>query len=308
MLPAPTTIIISLMTATNDCSTLLSDTTDTSRISISAHYTGAVWLRHGLSAPAFSTAIGRLAYAGLSPVNALLKGLAGANIDVFLLQRHLLIDAQLQQLIEQQGVCQVIELAAGLSPRGYRLCQRYPQLSYIETDLPAMAQRKQILLHKLQAPKRHQVRSCNILHSQGSDSIEAIVADMDRSQPLVIISEGLVNYFQLSQIRVVWQRIAALLGEFPQGYYLTDLYLDLVEHPSYRYVKMAQKLVGFFTRGDWPLHYRSHDEIIQGFSNDGFASVEVIDPADCYDQLDIPRVNTPTMVRIIKAQATASGH
>lgn len=277
--------------------------TDTSRISVSAHYTGMVWLRHGLSARAFATPMGRITYAALTPINALLKRLAGANIDVFLLQRHQVIDAQLSELIEQHGVTQVVELAAGLSPRGFRLCQRYPNLRYIETDLPAMAERKQALLQQLESCEQHQVRSCNILHSEGEDSIEAILASLDASQPTIVISEGLVNYFPLAQIRSVWARIAQGLQRFPQGHYVTDLYPDLVEHPSYRYVKLAQRLVGFFTRGDWPLHYRSSAAIEQGFNEDGFSQVQVIDPADCYGKIAIPQVDTPTMVRIIRAKA-----
>ncbi|ASP40727.1 polyketide biosynthesis methyltransferase [Bacterioplanes sanyensis] len=283
--------------------TTSTETADTSRISISAHYTGMVWLRHGLSAPAFATTMGRLSYATLAPINWLLTRLAGANIDIFLLQRHKVLDAQLRELIEHHGVTQVVELAAGLSPRGYRLYRQYPQLTYIESDLPAMAQRKSKLLERLTSNAKHSMRPCNILEQQGPDSIEALLEQLDKQQPTVVISEGLVNYFALEQIRPVWARIASALSAFPAGYYVTDLYPDLVEHPSYRYVKLAQKLVGFFTRGQWPLHYRSNDAIAAGFEQDGFTKVSVIDPADCYGKVDIPRVKTPTMVRIIKAKA-----
>ena len=116
-----------------------SASTDTSRISVSAHYTGYIWYKHGLSARGFATQAGRFANATLAPVNALLRVLAGADIDIFLLQRHSVIDHQVKELIEQEGVTQIVELACGLSPRGYRLKKAYPQLRYIEGDLPAMA-------------------------------------------------------------------------------------------------------------------------------------------------------------------------
>lgn len=278
-------------------------TTDTSRISISAHYTGYVWYKHGLSAPPFATRTGRIANATLTPVNAFLRRVAGADIDVFLLQRHSVIDYQLEQLIQEEGVEQVLELACGLSPRGYRLKQKYPQLHYIEGDLPSMAQRKHKLLRTLGvgAESHHQVLACNILEQHGSQSIQSLLQQFDPAKKTAIVTEGLVNYFDLNTIKQVWATMAQGLKQFPQGYYVTDLYPDFVEHPSYRYVQLAQKLVGFFTRGQWPLHYRSDSAIQQGFQQDGFAQVEVHDPASFYQTLNMPRAKTQTLVRIIRA-------
>ena len=276
-------------------------TTDTSRISISAHYTGYVWFKHGLSATEFATSTGRLANAVLTPINAFLRNVAGADIDVFLLQRHSVIDHQIERLILEEGVEQVLELACGLSPRGYRLKQKYPQLRYIEGDLPGMAQRKQTLLQKIGVDSQHQVLPCNILEQDGELSIQSLLSQLDPTKKTAIVTEGLVNYFDLATIKQVWSHMAQGLKQFPQGFYVTDLYPDFIEHPSYKYVQFAQKLVGFFTRGQWPLHYRSDEAIQQGFQEDGFSHVEVHDPASFYDTLDMPQAKTQTLVRIIRA-------
>lgn len=277
--------------------------TDTSRISISAHYTGYVWYKNGLSDPRFVTNAGTAANLLFMPINGTLKLLAGANIDTFLLQRHLVLDHLLTELIEKEGVEQIIELACGLSPRGYRMTERYPHISYLETDLPGMATRKAQLLNSLHRPLRHGVRSCNILDQAGPESIRAMLADLDRRKKTVVISEGLVNYFPLETIREVWSRIAKSLKTFEAGYYLTDLYPDAKQHPSYRYLKAAQKVVGAFTKGQWPLHYESDEAIEQGFIEDGFNTVDVINPTDVYQQLNLPTPKTPSLVRIIRAKA-----
>lgn len=277
--------------------------TDTSRISISAHYTGYVWYKNGLSNPNFVTPAGTAANLLFLPINGVLKLLAGAHIDTFLLQRHLVLDYLLTQLIEEEGVEQVVELACGLSPRGYRMTERYSNLNYIETDLPGMAARKAQLLNRLNRPLRHGVRSCNILDQTGPDSIRAILAELDPTKKTVVISEGLVNYFELDTIRGVWARIAQELQRFEAGYYLTDLYPDSKQHPSYRYVKMAQKVVGLFTQGKWPLHYESDEGIAQGFSEDGFSAVEVVDPTNVYKILNLPLPKTASLVRLVKAKA-----
>lgn len=282
---------------------MTSNATDTSRISISAHYTGYIWYKHGLSAPGFATSAGRIANALLTPVNAFLRLVAGANIDIFLLQRHSVIDHQVETLIKEHGVEQIVELASGLSPRGYRLKQKYPQLQYIEADLPGMAARKKALLDKIGLQENHQVFPCNILERDGEQSIKALLGKLDPAKKTLIVTEGLVNYFDLATIKSVWEQMAEGLKTFPEGYYVTDLYPDFIHHPSYKYVQFAQKLVGFFTRGQWPLHYRSDDAIQKGFKQDGFSQVEVHDPAEFYGKLNLPEVKTQTLVRIIRAKA-----
>lgn len=281
----------------------MSNAQDTSRISISAHYTGYVWYKNGLSDPHFITSKGRLANRLISPINGIMKLITGAHMDVFLLQRHLVLDHLLDELIREQGVEQIVELAAGLSPRGYRISERFAHITYLETDLPDMAKHKAQLLASMQRPARHRVVACNILAENGADSIKDVLASLDKNKKTVVISEGLVNYFPLPVIRPVWARLAQELKGFKAGYYLTDLYPNLIEHPHYAYVKFTQKLVGLLTRGEWPLHYNSDSEIEQGFQQDGFSTVKAHDPASFYQQIAIPKTRNQTLVRLIKAQA-----
>lgn len=278
-------------------------TTDTSRISISAHYTGYVWYKNGLSDSRFITPMGVAANMLFTPANAILKRMAGSHIDTFLLQRHRMLDHLLCHLIEKEGVEQIVEFASGLSPRGFRLSEKYPHISYLETDLPDMAARKAQLLNKLSRPERHGIRSCNILDAQGPDSIQSVLNELDVTKKTVVISEGLVNYFSLPVIREVWSRLAKSLKPFPDAYYLTDLYPNLTEHPSYRYVKIAQKLVGILTRGEWPLHYNSDAEIKAGFLQDGFNKVTVFNPSTFTEQLGLPETSRESLVRVVSAKA-----
>lgn len=281
----------------------MTTSTDTSRISISAHYTGYVWYKNGLSDSRYVTPMGMFANAVFTPINATLKLLAGSHIDTFLLQRHLMLDHLLHQLIIEEGVEQFVELASGLSPRGFRISEQYPQVSYLETDLPSMAAHKAQLLNKLNRPTRHGIRSCNILDATGPDSIHNVLRELDPNKKTVVISEGVVNYFPLPVIREVWSRLAKSLKSFPDAYYLTDLYPNLTEHPSYRYLKAAQKMVGVLTRGEWPLHYNNDQEIKDGFLQDDFYKVDVFNPADFREKLNLPENTKESLVRIIKAKA-----
>jgi len=277
--------------------------TSSAHISPSAHYTGYVWYRHQLAEPAFVTAFGRFVHKLLWPLTWGARAGFGLDIEALLLQRHLQIDALLTEAIEQGGVRQVVEIACGLSPRGRRFCARYPQLQYLEADLPAMAARKRLLLHgEGWLDGRHRGRAVDILAEQGSRCLATLFAELDHAQPVLVITEGVVNYFPLPLIEGFWSRLASELRGFAGATYLTELYPDLREHPRYRQPRLGVELIGRLTRGSYPLHYRDHDEIIAGFPRCGFDSVQVLDPSADAPSLGLPLARLPGLVRVIQAQ------
>lgn len=279
---------------------------DSAHITPSAHYTGYVWYRHRLAEAPFATAFGRWVHGALSPIAWGARALFGLDIEQLLLQRHLLIDARLEQAIRDEGVVQVVEIACGLSPRGRRFCLRHPQLRYLEADLPPMAARKRLLLHaEGWLNSRHQVRAVDILAGEGAQGLEALFSGLDTGLPVVVITEGLVNYFQLPVIEGFWQRLAEQMRRFPRATYLTDLYPDLREHPRYRQVRWGVGLVGRLTRGHYPLHYRSAEAIVEGFSACGFDRVSVLDPAEQGSGLGLPPGRWPALVRVVEARTGA---
>ncbi|MET1078706.1 MAG: class I SAM-dependent methyltransferase [Pseudomonas sp.] len=276
---------------------------DSAHISPSAHYTGYVWYRHRLSEPAFATSMGRSVHALLRPLTWGARRLFGLDIEQLLLQRHLTIDACLSAAIEQGGVRQVVEIACGLSPRGRRFTQRYAQLRYLEADLPPMAARKRLLLHGAGwLGGQHQVRGVDILAAQGPLSLAELLAGLDHNEPVLVITEGLVNYFELPVIEAFWARLAELLGQFPTATYLTELYPDLREHPRYRQLRWGVGLIGRLTRGNYPLHYRDDRQIAEGFERCGFPSVRVLDPAQRVASLGLLAMRGPGLVRVVEAR------
>ncbi len=276
---------------------------DSAHITPSAHYTGYVWYRHQLAEPAFATTFGRWVHGCVAPINWGARIGFGLDIEDFLLQRHLLIDARLTQAIEQRGVTQVVEIACGLSPRGRRFRQRYPQLTYLEADLPPMAARKSALLDEQGwLNGKHRVRPVDILAEHGEQSLGALLAGLDPGRPVVVITEGLVNYFQRPLIEGFWRRLAEALRVFPEATYLTELYPDLREHPRYRQIRWGVGLIGRLTRGGYPLHYRSAAEIEQAFIGCGFGRVGVLDPQVEGAGLGLPQGRMPSLVRVVEAR------
>src|SRR5262245_8502192 len=116
-------------------------------ITPTAHYTGYVWFANGLSHPAFATKEGRFFYQALRPANAASRAMGGPTLEGMLLARHRVIDHLLERAIAAGRVSQVIEIAAGLSPRGWRFTRDHGDaITYVEADLPDMAARKRAIL------------------------------------------------------------------------------------------------------------------------------------------------------------------
>lgn len=195
-------------------------------ISPTAHYTSWVWARNGLSHPALVTRRGRAMFEALRPAMSLSGALGGPTLDAYLLARHRAIDALLRDAIEKDGVSQVIELACGLSPRGWRFTREYPHLTYIEGDLPDMAERKRRALTRI-APLggSHRVASVDVLRADGKGSLAELTATLEADAGLVIITEGLLGYLSREQVQEVWSRIAGQLAAFRAGLYLADIQL-----------------------------------------------------------------------------------
>lgn len=277
---------------------------DTSSISFTALYTGHVWYANGLSDDAFHTRRGSFFYHALAPFELVGKSLVGGDIKTFLLQRHHLIDHLACKAIEEDGVTQVLEIACGLSPRGVRLCEKYKSLKYVEADLPDMAARKHRLLaaEHLLSP-RHQVVPLNIFSRDSVDSLETVIDHaFDRNKPLLVITEGLVNYFSTESISPFWQRLAAALGEFPTGIYLTDNYPLLDDHPFRRTMRLLGGMLGTVSRSQVSFHFGSDQQAVEHFQAQGFADTTVHNPRDYYDALPIPRTRGNPFVRIIEGR------
>jgi len=193
-------------------------------ISPTAHYTGETWVRNGLSHPQLATWQGRMLHRGFALPLAASRTLGGPTLDGLLLARHRIIDSILDDLI-RGGVSQVIEVACGMSPRGWRFTEQFGErLTYVEADLPGMAQRKRDALARMESlTDRHRVADLDVLQEGGPGSLEALVQTLDPAEGLVIVTEGLLTYLDDGTVDALWTRLATALRRFDKGVYLSDL-------------------------------------------------------------------------------------
>ena len=222
-------------------------------ISFTAHYTGYIWYQMGISHPVFATTKG--------------------SMRTTLKQRHQMIDEHLCQLIEQHPQLQILEIACGLSPRSWNFRQKFPEIDYRELDLPDMARIKTQALQQIdqQAPE---VLTADIF----SEELDCIFQMFDPDQPLVVINEGLINYFDQRMLRILLQGMAENARHFPALHYLSDIYPEPVKNKLANFIWSCSRLLKFMSRSAFTFHFKTPQELQHFFQDAGFNQVEVQQP------------------------------
>ena len=268
-------------------------------ISPTAHYTGYVWLAHGHSHEAFATRQGRLLYSALRGPNLAAHALGMPTLDGLLLARHRLIDLRLAQAIDAGEVSQVVEVACGLSPRGWRFRERYGDaLDYVEADLPGMLARKRAILARLGGESaHHRTVEIDALAESGPTSIDAICAALDGTRGTAIITEGLLNYFDRAHVTAMWRRFARALARFPRALYLSDLVL---QGKRSIFETTFARLLGTFVRGRVHVDFSDPEDAERALATAGLDGV-VLDPRDFAHELPGLELAGAGRVKVIEA-------
>jgi O-methyltransferase involved in polyketide biosynthesis len=276
------------------------------QISPTAHYTGYVWARNGLSHPELETIEGRVLFEALRPVMIASRFLGQATLEPYLLVRHRALDSLLEDAIEQRGVTQVIEVAAGLSARGWRFGRRYgDRITYIEADLPGMAQRKRRALARMGSlGEHHRVAELDALRDQGPGSLAGVASELDTGAGLLIITEGLLGYLPRDAVDGIWQRFASTLSRFPTGLYISDIHLG--ERQTLQ-VRGFRVLLSAFVRSRVHIHFHDAAEAVAALQAAGFTRAEVRAASDVRPagaSVRGPEVPGASLAHILEASTT----
>ena len=243
-------------------------------ISFTAHYTGYIWYLLGISHPDLASSKGKRLATVLNPFESIAEKFVGGSMRSTLKQRHQLINKQLDALIGQYPELQIVEIAAGLSPRGWRYRKNNEGITYIEMDLPEMAAAKRLALKEIDPTAT--VIGVDLFDQAFADHIQSL----DHSKPLVIISEGLVNYFTKDMLQQLWQSFSKVLQPFEQGYYITDLYPEPVKHKLAKIIWQSSKLLKVLSKSAFSFHFKTPQEANSFFQKAGFKTVKVFQPKD----------------------------
>lgn len=228
---------------------------------------------------------------------------ASGSLDTLMRTRHLGIDYLLEQAIESGKVSQVIELAAGLSGRGWRMAKQYAdRLTYIETDLPAMAAvKREMLATAGLLSNQHRVVDVDALLDEGPLSLAALCKTLDPDQGLAIVTEGLLSYLNPTTAKALWLRISGQLQGFKHGLYISDGYIQSeVQSLS---STLIRSVLQPFVRGRLHNHYDSAKDAQEKLKAHGFTQATLHAARDLPATAKLGVTKPGRRVRILEAWA-----
>lgn len=134
--------------------------------------------------------------------------------------RHKLANKLIEQLIANGGK-QIIEVAAGYSCRGLKMCNNDNDIVYCELDLPEVAERKRILLNDFtKIPKNLHILTGNALNTEDLKQAEKY---FDTKKELIITNEGFMRYLSFEEKRQYAENVYKLLKKYSGAWVTCDV-------------------------------------------------------------------------------------
>lgn len=224
----------------------------------------------------------------------------------FLEFRHRMIEAQLDLLDPDR----IVELGAGLSRRGITWALDR-KVRYTEIDLPHMSAAKRNLLERgdarvLTALREGalELRSTDILAPSFAGELTELLRGAKRP---VVISEGMIDYFELGDREMLLQNIAKGLRDTgASGHYITDVHRADRERnygPGPAVLRTAIKLA---TKGQGPAEpFRNLEQVERTFALAGFDENRELRPKELADREPrLRQLRSPTSVWLAKVNLT----
>jgi O-methyltransferase involved in polyketide biosynthesis len=128
------------------------------------------------------------------------------------------------QILAEHGITQILEIAAGLSPRGLEMT-RDPKIIYVVTDLPQILEEERMIADRMLVKSNNHrpnlyYRAVNALDMESLSATMAVFKD-DRAT--AIIAEGLLPYFNRREKENLADNIHELLRRYDGIWITTDV-------------------------------------------------------------------------------------
>lgn len=268
-----------------------------SSVSVTAHYTGQVWVRQGLPwAELFDTGVGRALYAAGELLFAPARQAGFTTPPEFLVQRHLMLDALLTELAPSQ----LIELGAGLSPRALAFADAHG-LPALDIDLPAMVQLKRRRLGPL-APTSYRALALDVLATEDfASALAPYLRCAAGNGSVVVITEGVIPYFPLDLQQRLFSRIASLLRHLGGGIYLTDVHHQKEVDRLGAFASTFRTVLSGLSRTRLPRMISDEAEGRERFAKAGFDALTLHRPAAFHAAVTLPRKQRDSGLAIYQA-------
>jgi len=131
------------------------------------------------------------------------------------------------RLVKENRAKQVLELAAGFSPRGMEL-SKDPTMECVEIDLPGVMDEKRTIIGNLIQQSKFPPRPNFYLEDGNALELQDVLKAIKpfRQEPVAVINEGLLTYLNFEEKAVVARNVHQLLERFGGVWITPDLSLQ----------------------------------------------------------------------------------
>ncbi len=273
--------------------------TNKDNIPVSALYTSATW--HWGQLPCTELVLPDGATGLFKVVNAYMVFYRWLNPEKFSLQHTLLHrHTAINHLLEQAACPQVIEVAAGFSPRGSMVSEN-TAVQYYEVDLPDVVALKRRRLSETEAGRVVLARPNFALLPGDITQIDFLAAFPVRRS--FIITEGLMMYFKRAEQLKIWQKIARYIAA-NGGEYVFD-YIPLDDEPPRSALGNALSNFKNFCSSKEPTYAydeRTRMQVADDLRAAGFREVDVYSSADIARDWRLPHSDIATRVIVYRCR------
>jgi O-methyltransferase involved in polyketide biosynthesis len=246
------------------------------RISPTAHYTAYVWHRLRLPyADLFATPTGRTLFWSFRAAGEWMAAASPGlpSMVQYLELRHRAIEHALDQIEPDR----IVEIGAGLSRRGVTwVLDRGVQ--YTEVDLPHMVEAKRAVLRRHGLAQRLGDRLTQVAKDALSPDFGAWLGEhLVGAQRPVVITEGVLGYFELPERERIARSIAEGLAAVGRGTFLSDLRSNEGGRTLAVTSEILKGAIWLITRGRGAAeNFVDADDVRGFFARTGFATAEPV--------------------------------
>ncbi|HTR38162.1 MAG TPA: class I SAM-dependent methyltransferase [Bryobacteraceae bacterium] len=146
------------------------------------------------------------------------------------------------RLVEEKGATQVLELAAGLSPRGMEFAQR--GVVYVEADLAeSMTMKREVVTAILgSVPDSLHLCAASVIDRA---QLLACCSPFDSGRPVAVTMEGLLRYLTFEEKAQLAANVSEILRRYGGWWVTPDIHLkSWAERQSSEYRQSERELLG----------------------------------------------------------------
>lgn len=191
------------------------------------------------------------------------------------------------KFLKQSGASQILELAAGFSPRGLELSAD-TRRKIIQIDLPDVTEQMRRISEEIM--RQQNFRRDNLFFETGSvlnlQDLQTAVRRFDPNSPIAIIAEGLLRYLSFEEKEIVAKNVLSLLRQFGGVWITPDTHTAKHFESGLAY-ETNEKIVQHLQRDLERNYFRDPQHARTFFENLGF-SVEPHDFTEVQSELVSP--------------------